>query len=82
MAARARPHHRDHDPEQLSADFGCPRSRLAECQQRAGEGERQGEDRVLELDHVEREAEAFPEHREVTDRYHFSSCGIMLLSQA
>ena len=36
---------------------------FAERQQRAGQGEGQGEDRVLELDHVEREAQAFPEHR-------------------
>ena len=44
-------------------EFGRGEAAFAERQQRAGEGEGQGENRVLELDHVEREAEAFPEHR-------------------
>ena len=62
----ARAHHRDYDPGQLSADFGRVVAAFAERQQRPGEGEGQGEDRVLELDHVEREAQAFPEHRALT----------------
>ena len=52
----ARAHHGHHDPGQLSADFGRGVAAVAEGQQRAGEGEGQGENRVLELDHVEREA--------------------------
>ncbi len=35
---------------------------LAQRQQRSGQREGQGEDRVLELDHVEREPKAFPDH--------------------
>ena len=42
---------------------GGAEAAFAKRQQRAGQGERQGEDRVLELDHVERQAEAVPEHR-------------------
>jgi hypothetical protein len=39
-----------------------PERHFAESQQRPGEGERQGEDRMLELDHFERQPETFPEH--------------------
>ena len=53
---RACAYHRDHDPEQLSADFRRGVAAVTERQERAGEGEGQGENRVLELDHVEREA--------------------------
>jgi hypothetical protein len=35
---------------------------LAKRQQRSGESEGQGEDGVLELDHVEHEAKTVPEH--------------------
>ena len=35
---------------------------FAKRQQRAGQGERQGENRVLELDHVERQPQAFQGH--------------------
>ena len=52
----ARAHHRDHDPDQLAADLGRGVAAVTERQQRAGKGEGQGENRVLELDHVEREA--------------------------
>ena len=58
----ARAHHGDHDPEQLAADFRRREAAFAESQQRPGQGERQGENRVLELDHFERQAQAFPEH--------------------
>src|ERR1019366_8625947 len=57
-----RPDHRHRDPGQLPADFGRHVAAVAKSQQRPGEGERQGENRMLELDHVEREAQAFPKH--------------------
>jgi len=44
-------------------NFRAARSAVAESQQSPGEGERQGEDRMLELDHFERQPEAFPGHR-------------------
>jgi hypothetical protein len=57
-------HHRNHDPEQLARNFPGVRAAAAESQHGPGEGERQGEDRMLELDHFERQPETFPEHRE------------------
>ena len=59
---RARAHHGHHDPEQFPPIPAARVAALAKGQQRPGQGERQGENRVLELDHFERQAEAFPDH--------------------
>src|ERR1019366_8971404 len=48
-------------PPRSRPDSGRLVAPVAEPQQRPGERERQGENRVLELDHVEREAQAFGE---------------------
>ena len=62
---RARAHHGHDDPEAACRGRSPPAvAALAQGQQRAGQGERQGEDGVLELDHFERQAEAFPDHLE------------------
>jgi hypothetical protein len=47
--------HRDHDPGDHSPFCGRSESRLAKREQRAGQGEGKCENRMLELDHVERQ---------------------------
>src|SRR5579872_6643212 len=59
---RARTHHGRHDPQQFLADFTRGVSAVPKRQQRARESERQGENRVLELDHVERELQTLQQH--------------------
>src|SRR3712207_1648184 len=54
--------HGDDDPEQLAPEIAGGETGLAKRQQRAGQREREREDRVLELDHVERHPEAFEDH--------------------
>ena len=56
----ARAHHGDDDPGELSHSRSAREATLAQGQQRAGQRERQREDRVLELDHLQRQPEAFP----------------------
>jgi hypothetical protein len=61
---RARRHHGHHDPQQLPPDPRRIEATLTKGEERSSEGEREGEDRVLELDHFEREAKAVPNHAE------------------
>ena len=52
----ARCDHRNDDPQDLPTKVRYGESFFADRQQSAGERERQREDRVLELDHLQREA--------------------------
>src|SRR5262249_16324965 len=53
-------HHRQNDPSDLPADSRSLKAVLAQRQQSAGEREGQSENRMLELNHFERQTESFP----------------------
>ena len=60
---RTRPDHGDNDPEHCPPRVRRLKTVLAKCQQSPGERERERENRVLELDHVERQPETFQKHK-------------------
>lgn len=63
--------HRDDDPKETPLDAGDGEAAIAPRQQRASESERQRENGVLELDHVEREPQPFPKSRHRVDSVPF-----------
>ena len=70
---RARPDHRDHDPAQLAPQLSAAKTAVTDGQQRPGQRERQREDRVLELDHFERETNSFPHKKLSAISYQLSA---------
>ena len=61
---RSRRHHCHHDPAELRPQPFARKSVVAPGQQRSGERERQREHGVLELDHFERQPDAFEKGRQ------------------
>ena len=64
-AGRAGADHGDDDPDELPGGAVDREAAVAPGQEGAGEGKWQRKDRVLELDHVERHAQALEKHLEL-----------------